>query len=139
MVRDCRPDDIGVSVSYPLPGTPFYERVKAQLGDKQNWIDSNDLAMMYRATYAPEFYRTLHGAGARRVPGAQGRRRAAPVAQRRLAAARPRRARGALRRPAAAARDVGSSGCAAAPPCALQPAPPRSAAGGRDRRASSAQ
>ncbi len=29
MVRDCRPDDIGVSVSYPLPGTPFYERVKA--------------------------------------------------------------------------------------------------------------
>jgi anaerobic magnesium-protoporphyrin IX monomethyl ester cyclase len=61
MVRDCGPDDIGVSVSYPLPGTPFYERVKAQLGDKQNWVDSNDLAMMYRATYAPEFYRALHG------------------------------------------------------------------------------
>ena len=32
MVRACRPDDIGVSVSYPLPGTPFYERVEAQLG-----------------------------------------------------------------------------------------------------------
>ena len=60
MVRRCRPDDIGVSVSYPLPGTPFYERVKADLGDKQNWIDSNDLAMMYRATYEPEFYRALH-------------------------------------------------------------------------------
>ena len=60
MVRDCRPDDIGISVSYPLPGTPFYERVKAQLGDKQNWVDSNDLAMMYRAAYAPEFYRALH-------------------------------------------------------------------------------
>lgn len=60
MVHDCRPDDIGVSVSYPLPGTPFYERVKAQLGDKQNWIDSNDLAVMYRATYVPEFYRALH-------------------------------------------------------------------------------
>ena len=52
MVRDCRPDDIGVSVSYLLPGTPFYDRVKAQLGEKQNWVDSNDLAMMYRATYA---------------------------------------------------------------------------------------
>jgi anaerobic magnesium-protoporphyrin IX monomethyl ester cyclase len=60
MVRDCRPDDIGVSVSYPLPGTPFYDRVKTQLGEKQNWVDSNDLAMMYRATYAPEFYRALH-------------------------------------------------------------------------------
>jgi len=60
MVRDCRPDDIGVSVSYPLPGTPFYDRVKAQLGAKQNWVDSNDLAMMYRATYEPGFYRALH-------------------------------------------------------------------------------
>jgi anaerobic magnesium-protoporphyrin IX monomethyl ester cyclase len=60
MVRDCMPDDIGVSVSYPLPGTPFYERVKTQLGGKQNWVDSNDLAMMYQATYVPEFYRALH-------------------------------------------------------------------------------
>jgi anaerobic magnesium-protoporphyrin IX monomethyl ester cyclase len=60
MVRDCRPDDIGVSVSYPLPGTPFYERVKTQLGDKQNWVDSDDLAMMYRGTLVPEFYRALH-------------------------------------------------------------------------------
>ena len=60
MVRECRPDDIGISVSYPLPGTRFYERVKAELGHKQNWIDSDDLAMMYRATYVPEFYRTLH-------------------------------------------------------------------------------
>jgi glycosyltransferase involved in cell wall biosynthesis/radical SAM superfamily enzyme YgiQ (UPF0313 family) len=60
MVRECRPDDIGVSVSYPLPGTTFYQRVRAQLGRKQNWVDSNDLAMMYRATYVPDFYRALH-------------------------------------------------------------------------------
>jgi len=60
MVRDCAPDDIGVSVSYPLPGTPFYQRVQAQLGQKQNWVDSNDLAMMYHATYVPDFYRALH-------------------------------------------------------------------------------
>jgi anaerobic magnesium-protoporphyrin IX monomethyl ester cyclase len=60
MVRECEPDDIGVSVSYPLPGTPFYDRVRAQLGSKQNWVDSSDLAMMYRATYVPEFYRALH-------------------------------------------------------------------------------
>jgi anaerobic magnesium-protoporphyrin IX monomethyl ester cyclase len=60
MVRTCRPDDIGVSVSYPLPGTTFYQRVQAQLGLKQNWVDSSDLAMMYQATYVPDFYRALH-------------------------------------------------------------------------------
>ena len=60
MVDECRPDDIGVSVSYPLPGTPFFDRVKSQLGAKQNWVDSDDLAVMYRATYAPAFYRALH-------------------------------------------------------------------------------
>ena len=27
MVRECRPDEIGMSVSYPLPGTRFYESV----------------------------------------------------------------------------------------------------------------
>ena len=60
MVRDCAPDDIGISVSYPLPGTKFFERVKAELGQKQNWIDSADLAMMYRGTYSTEFYRVLY-------------------------------------------------------------------------------
>jgi len=60
MVERCNPDDIGISVSYPLPGTRFYERVKAQLGEKQNWVDSDDLAMMYRGTYTPAFYRALH-------------------------------------------------------------------------------
>ena len=29
LVRDTRPDDIGVSVSYPLPNTRFYEKVQA--------------------------------------------------------------------------------------------------------------
>ncbi|HKP51576.1 MAG TPA: radical SAM protein [Chloroflexia bacterium] len=60
MVRECEPDDIGMSVSYPLPGTKFYENVRAQLGVKQNWLDSADLAMMYRGTYSTEFYRYLH-------------------------------------------------------------------------------
>lgn len=60
LVRETAPDDIGVSVSYPLPGTKFHARVRAELGAKQNWVDSNDLAMMYRATYQPEFYRVLH-------------------------------------------------------------------------------
>jgi radical SAM superfamily enzyme YgiQ (UPF0313 family) len=62
MLRDCQPDEIGISVSYPLPGTKFYERVKTQLGEKQNWVDSDDLAMMYRGTYVPDYYRVLYHA-----------------------------------------------------------------------------
>jgi len=61
MVRECAPDDIGISVSYPLPGTKFYERVKLELGEKQNWVDSEDLAMLYRGPFPTEFYRVLHG------------------------------------------------------------------------------
>jgi radical SAM superfamily enzyme YgiQ (UPF0313 family) len=61
MVRECAPDDIGISVSYPLPGTKFFERVKLELGEKQNWIDSQDLAMLYRGPFPTEFYRILHG------------------------------------------------------------------------------
>lgn len=60
MVRDLLPDDIGISVSYPLPGTPFYERVKLELGERVNWVDSEDLAMLYRGTFSTEFYRQLH-------------------------------------------------------------------------------
>ncbi len=60
LVEQCRPDDIGISVSYPLPGTRFHERVKAELGAKRNWDDSNDLAMMYRGPFSTEFYRALH-------------------------------------------------------------------------------
>lgn len=61
LVRECRPDDIGISVAYPLPGTRFHERVKAELGARQNWDDSQDLAMLYRGPYSTGFYRRLHG------------------------------------------------------------------------------
>jgi radical SAM superfamily enzyme YgiQ (UPF0313 family) len=60
MVRDCEPDDIGMSVSYPLPGTKFYENVKLQLGEKRNWLDSGDFEMMYHGPYGSDFYRQLH-------------------------------------------------------------------------------
>ena len=60
MIRDCKPDDIGISVAYPLPGTVFYERVREELGVRQNWVDSNDLAMLYRGPFSTAFYRQLH-------------------------------------------------------------------------------
>jgi anaerobic magnesium-protoporphyrin IX monomethyl ester cyclase len=60
LVRDCDPDDIGISVSYPMPGTKFYDAVREQLGEKQNWQDSKDLAMLYQGPFSTEFYRKLH-------------------------------------------------------------------------------
>lgn len=60
MVRECRPDDVGISVSYPLPGTKFYQSVKRQLGEKRNWVDSSDMDMMYRGPFTTPFYRQLH-------------------------------------------------------------------------------
>jgi anaerobic magnesium-protoporphyrin IX monomethyl ester cyclase len=62
LIRHTCPDDVGVSVSYPLPGTKFYERVSERLGDKTNWVDSDDLAMMFKGAYKSEFYRALHDA-----------------------------------------------------------------------------
>jgi anaerobic magnesium-protoporphyrin IX monomethyl ester cyclase len=83
LVRHCRPDDIGVSVSYPLPGTLFHERVQQQLGAKRNWIDSQDLSVMFRATYTDDFYRSLRNAlhyeveSYHRSPTREGKRRLA--------------------------------------------------------------
>lgn len=59
MVRETEPDDIGVSVAYPLPGTEFYDRVAAELEEKENWRDSDDLSMMFHGAYSSEFYREV--------------------------------------------------------------------------------
>lgn len=59
LIRAEQPDDIGVSVSYPLPGTKFYETVRQQLGSKRNWNDSDELAMMFKGTFPTEFYREV--------------------------------------------------------------------------------
>jgi anaerobic magnesium-protoporphyrin IX monomethyl ester cyclase len=59
LLQTSRPDEIGVSVSYPLPGTKFYELVKAQLGLKTHWQESNDLDMMFHGTFTSEFYRAV--------------------------------------------------------------------------------
>ncbi len=62
LVRESKPDDIGVSFSYPLPNTRFYERVREQLGSKRNWSDSDDLCVMFKGTYTDDFYRLVRDA-----------------------------------------------------------------------------
>lgn len=62
LVRETRPDDVGISFSYPLPGTVFYEHVQEQLGQKRNWTDSDDLCIMFTAAYTTDFYRAVRDA-----------------------------------------------------------------------------
>jgi anaerobic magnesium-protoporphyrin IX monomethyl ester cyclase len=59
LLERARPDEIGVSVSYPLPGTKFYDLVKAQLRGKTHWQESDDLEMMFQGTYTSDFYRAV--------------------------------------------------------------------------------
>lgn len=59
LIRDEQPDEIGVSVAYPLPGTAFHDRVRAELGQQRNWKDTGDLAMLFQGTYDTAFYRKV--------------------------------------------------------------------------------
>jgi anaerobic magnesium-protoporphyrin IX monomethyl ester cyclase len=59
LLKTAKPDEIGVSVSYPLPGTKFYDLVKTQLRAKTHWHESNDLDMMFEGTYTSDFYRAV--------------------------------------------------------------------------------
>ena len=60
MVHNLMPDELGISVSYPLPGTKFYEKVKDQLREKQNWTDSDDLMVMFESNFGQQYYKELH-------------------------------------------------------------------------------
>ena len=60
MVLELMPEEIGISVSYPLPGTKFHEMVKSQLTSKSNWSDSDDLDMMFTGRFQPTYYKRLH-------------------------------------------------------------------------------
>jgi anaerobic magnesium-protoporphyrin IX monomethyl ester cyclase len=59
LIETARPDDVGVSVAYPLPGTKFHDLVSEQLGAKTRWQASGELAMMFQGTYTTPFYREV--------------------------------------------------------------------------------
>ncbi len=59
LIREERPDEIGVSVAYPLPGTAFHARVHAQLGRQRNWRDTGELAMLFQGAYSTALYRKV--------------------------------------------------------------------------------
>ncbi|MES2427473.1 MAG: radical SAM protein [Bacteroidota bacterium] len=60
MINELLPFEIGISVSYPLPGTVFYDRVKTDLKKKTNWTDSDEMALMFTNTFPATYYKQLH-------------------------------------------------------------------------------
>ena len=120
LIETARPDDIGVSVSYPLPGTKFHELVKEQLRGKTHWQDSDDLAMMFQGTYSSEFYRAVRDLLHEQVAidnanGAEaGGGRAQSALQRRWSALLDRHEQYLAERPAAEVGEPSPAGSAAA-------------------------
>lgn len=70
LIREEAPDDLGVSVAYPLPGTVFHERVRAQLSVQRNWRETDDLAVLFEGRYSSSFYRHVRDVLHAEVPGA---------------------------------------------------------------------
>lgn len=58
MVRELRPDEIGVSVAYPLPGTRFHEAVKDSLA-QANWASAMDNEVLFAGAFPQPFYDSL--------------------------------------------------------------------------------
>ncbi|HEY1758348.1 MAG TPA: radical SAM protein [Bryobacteraceae bacterium] len=59
LVRETKPDNIGVSVSYPMPNTRFHRIVNSQMVDISHWSDSGDLAKMFQGQLPSELYHAL--------------------------------------------------------------------------------
>jgi len=60
MIADLKPDQIGISVAYPLPGTPFHHKVADQLTDRDHWDHSQFMKPMHQTPYPAEFYAHLY-------------------------------------------------------------------------------
>src|SRR5262249_45349986 len=56
-VRECEPDVFFTTVSYPIRGTPYYERVASRLVNIGRWERSTDRDSRIRGRHSPQFYR----------------------------------------------------------------------------------
>lgn len=84
LVARLKPDQIGISVAYPLPGTKFHASVRDQLGPEDHWDHSHHMRPIHRASFPAAFYpvlydyfhlrfRALHGRGRRGLRGLKDR------------------------------------------------------------------
>jgi anaerobic magnesium-protoporphyrin IX monomethyl ester cyclase len=55
-VKSCRPDVFFTTVSYPIKGTPYFERVASKLVTLRPWQDSTDRELMVKGRHSRRFY-----------------------------------------------------------------------------------
>jgi radical SAM superfamily enzyme YgiQ (UPF0313 family) len=55
-VKTCRPDVFFTTVSYPIKGTPYFERVASKLVTLRPWQDSTDRELMIKGRHSRRFY-----------------------------------------------------------------------------------
>jgi anaerobic magnesium-protoporphyrin IX monomethyl ester cyclase len=56
-VKECRPDVFFTTVSYPIKGTPYFEKVAGRLVSIKPWRNSTDREFQIRGRHSRRFYR----------------------------------------------------------------------------------
>jgi radical SAM superfamily enzyme YgiQ (UPF0313 family) len=56
-VRKCRPDIFLTTVSYPIKGTPYFEKVAPRLVNIGSWADTTDRGFQIRGRHSRRFYK----------------------------------------------------------------------------------
>jgi anaerobic magnesium-protoporphyrin IX monomethyl ester cyclase len=56
-VKQCRPDVFFTTISYPIKGTPYFEKVKARLVNPAPWNQTTDREIRIRGRHSRRFYR----------------------------------------------------------------------------------
>ena len=54
--KACRPDVCFTTVSYPIKGTPYYDRVSSRLVPLGSWQQSTDRDIRIRGRHSRRFY-----------------------------------------------------------------------------------
>ena len=55
-VRDCRPDIFFTTVSYPIKGTPYFDKVASRLVSLLPWDAGTDREVRIRGRHSRKFY-----------------------------------------------------------------------------------
>ena len=56
-LRSAVPDDMLTTLSYPIKGTPYYERVAGRIASREAWAESSDRALAITGRNSRRFYR----------------------------------------------------------------------------------
>jgi radical SAM superfamily enzyme YgiQ (UPF0313 family) len=56
-VKACKPDVFFTTVSYPIKGTPYFDRVQSRLVSPRGWAESTDRDFRIQGRHSRNFYR----------------------------------------------------------------------------------